>query len=249
MNTKTLNTPAEQVEILKAVIEKKPVYFYRPDYGINKANDTTRERFVGTLPDFKMYRYECDTTMVRARILVTEAANFPGVAAMTAVSAEYARNQPLLPGADTLEAWYENGVLQLRKLSKMPIFVHSDTTPVPTKIVKSPTPETIYAHRAPGDSYMHVIGNKRRDLLRANGKYFRSAQLDVTGKTFRVSGGDYVIENRRYNLLCVLKDCVLVSRHSLSKKEMTSWTLPVGTKIGGSDEFEHGGILFDVIRN
>lgn len=243
-----LNTTAEQIEVLKAVIEKKPVYFVNPN-----VPGQMREAFRGILPNFNVYRYECDTTTVRGRVKFKQSKLFRGVAEASSLAAEYARSAPLDGDADTLEAWYEGEQLNLRVLSPAPIVFHGFVHPekIDRQPVALPASKPVgYAHpHVPGKTPSDILANKLRGTLRKEDKFFRTAQLcQTTKKTYRVSVDDNVLSHRRYHIIIVTRDCVLVSVQAHDLHLLRSWHVSTEAKILG-DMFVYAGVVFDVHWN
>jgi hypothetical protein len=247
VNVNRFNTQDEQILILKAVIEKKPVYYTKFIDGKQK-----QFPFVGTMPNFNMYRYDCDQTFVRGRVEFKESANFPGVADARGLSAEYARNLPPVPGTDTLEAWYEGGALHLRPLTSRKIVIFGgigESTTLDLPKVPDPIPKRIaYAH--PTDptvpSVSQTLANGLRGTLRGKNRKFRTAQLCQTTKKYWRVADSQLHDHHKYTLLLVFKECVLESTNfNMSRKELTRFTCPRDTKIVG-ELTEINGVQFRV---
>jgi len=241
-----LNTADEQIEILKAVIEKRDVFFYR--------SSKLRERFVGLVPDFRMYRYETSTTQVRSRIFIQESPQFPGTAAGAFAFADTARGAVVPKEGDTLEAWYENDTLNLRPLTaRRVVLVPSglqEGNPLACAGVKTeefdgPLVDQMgdpiwkgvtYAYQPESRaSKVYVVAEKQRARLRACRAKFRTAQLcQTTRKVFRISNSD-LHNHHAYHAIFVLKGAVLVSRFALKPAELCRIKLNVSARIQGTE--------------
>lgn len=174
----TPNTVAEREEVLRAVIEKKPVFFYQYD---QYASTIKPKRFEGLLPLFEMYRYDLTGTAMnsRTRIKFEKDQHIDGIIAKFRMSTHVDRP---LEDFDA-EVWTDGKTTFLKPNPKSNLKVVQDGTreappkkpapvaPAPKKPIPNVTPEGTVNE---GSELYHLwkrVCNSLRGTC-----YYRSAQ-------------------------------------------------------------------------
>lgn len=198
------NSLAEQVEVLKALIDGKKLYFYTFDSARQVMQVSP---FVGTMPNFGLYHYDTHGTALQKKqeFWAWNDKSFGGTSVKINTSGI---------GLPKFRAWFD-------EMDYLNIELLDATVVVHNKFIKQKA--TPIDAILPASYQVEQLVNKIRNAYRVANRRFRTAQPDPTGKflTFNVSD---LTHNNAYAIL-KLSDCVLVSITPVEKNFLRRFKL------------------------
>jgi len=246
-NTIKPNNQTEQIDVLRAVIEKKPIYFYQWD---DRYSRIVAKKFDGLLPNFALYRYDQNARLAdvaKFAMRVVEDAYIKGVPARATIS------QPgNAPSDAQVRMWFENGVLQIEPLGNTVIH---DTRLAPTQPV-APVTDVKGSNVVDIKTQLEtIVVNLRRELGK-KGAYYRTAQTSENPNTLYVPDSYDLKNTRRYYVILRCDNAVFVSENAVDRQTMVGsrWNLKTLNGIaktvspGYKAKFLIDGVRFEVHR-